>query len=141
MTDLADAPIRVSAVVVRDAAGRIVTVRKGGTQRFQLPGGKPDPGESPIDTAVRECAEEIGVELDPDRLHLLGTFRAPAANEAGRDVEGVVYTSPDTNAAAGATASGEIAEIRLLDPAARPLPDDLAHLLRDHVLPALTAAN
>jgi len=49
-----DRVIRVSAVVLRNAAGEVLTVRKRNTSRFMLPGGKPDPGETPAETAVRE---------------------------------------------------------------------------------------
>ncbi|MFD0994412.1 8-oxo-dGTP pyrophosphatase MutT (NUDIX family) [Pseudoclavibacter chungangensis] len=132
------APIRVSAVVLRDARGRIVTVRKRGTSRFQLPGGKPEAGESAADAAVRECAEETGVALEPAALVPLGRFSAPAANEAGRDVQGDVFASTEPGAAERVSALAEIEEVRLLDPSL-PLPDDLAPLLRDHVLPALRA--
>src|SRR5690606_39457168 len=61
------AVIRVSAVVLRDGAGRVLTGRKRGTARFMFPGGKPEPGETPAQTAVRETREERGVELDGDR--------------------------------------------------------------------------
>ncbi|MBP6684877.1 MAG: NUDIX domain-containing protein, partial [Leucobacter sp.] len=73
--------IRVSAVVIRDPEGRVLNVRKRGTSMLMLPGGKPEPGEDPRDTAIREFAEELGVQLDPLRLRGLGEFRSPAANE------------------------------------------------------------
>ncbi|QCB95148.1 NUDIX domain-containing protein [Cellulomonas shaoxiangyii] len=128
--------IRVSAVVLRDAAGSVLTVRKRGTHRFMLPGGKPEPGESPAQTAVREAAEEVGATLDLEHLRELGTYRAAAANEAGQEVVGTVFEHPGVHAVAPA---GEIEELRWLDPAG-PLPDDLAPLLAEHVLPALARA-
>lgn len=130
--------IVVSAVVLRDERGHLVTVRKRDTTRFQLPGGKPEPGESAAEAAVRECVEGTGLALDVDELVPLGRFSAPAANEAGRDVLGDVFVWPGTAAARRVRALAEIAEIRPLDPDG-PLPDDLAPLLRDHVLPALRA--
>jgi len=36
--------IRVSAVVLRDAQGRVLMVRKRGTSMWMNPGGKPEPG-------------------------------------------------------------------------------------------------
>lgn len=125
--------IRVSAVVLRRASGEVLTVRKRGTHRFMLPGGKPEPGESPARTAVREAFEEVGAVLDESRLRELGTFRAAAANEAGHEVVGTVFEHPAVTVTAPA---GEIEELRWLDPAAA-LPDDLAPLLAGHVLPAL----
>jgi 8-oxo-dGTP diphosphatase len=54
--------VGVSAVVVRDGAvlvGRRIGSHGGGTWAF--PGGKPDPGEHPRDTAARELLEETGL--------------------------------------------------------------------------------
>ncbi|UYP19166.1 NUDIX domain-containing protein [Rhodococcus sp. Z13] len=126
--------IRVSAVVLRDADGQVLTVRKRNTSRFMLPGGKPDPGETPAETAVRECAEELGATLSLDALRLVGVFDAEAANEPGYRLEGTVYEHPLVEIGG---AAAEIAETRWLDPAVLPLPGDLAPLLEHHVLPAL----
>lgn len=126
--------VEVSAVVLRNASGALLTVRKRGTARFMLPGGKPEPGESAQATAVRECREELGVDLAPGDLRRLGSFRAAAANEPELDVVAEVFEHP---AAAGLAPSGEIAELRWLDVDARPLPIDLAPLVADHVLPAI----
>lgn len=125
--------IRVSAVVLRRPTGEVLTVRKRGTHRFMLPGGKPEPGETPAQTAVREAFEEVGAVLDESRLRELGTFRAAAANEPGQEVEGTVFEHPGV---AEVTPGGEIAELRWLDPAVE-LPDDLAPLLQERVLPLL----
>ncbi len=128
--------IRVVGVVLRDAAGRVLTVRKRGTRRFMLPGGKPEGDETPDQTAVRECAEELGASLEPASLRLLGRFEAAAANEPGHRIESTVLVYPDLPPHARAA---EIAELRWLDPTA-PLPADLAPLLADHVVPALLRA-
>lgn len=131
------AVIHVSAVVLRRQSGEILTVRKHGTHRFMLPGGKPEPGETPARTAVREAYEEVGAVLDEALLRELGTFRSAAANEVGHEVVGTVFEHPGvTDAAPG----GEIAEVRWLDPTGR-LPDDLAPLLEECVLPALAGTH
>ena len=132
-SDLATPDLVVSAVVLRDASGRIVTVRKAGTQRFMLPGGKPEPGETAAQAAMRECAEELGLALDPSLLTSLGVFTADAANEPGLTLEGSVFEHPLEGEP---RAAAEIAELRWLDPL-RPLPSDLAPLLEHHVLPML----
>jgi len=129
--------IVVSAVVLRDARGRILTVRKAGTQRFMLPGGKPEPGETAAQAAIRECAEELGLALEPGRLTALGVFMADAANEPGLTLEGSVFEHP---LAGEPRAAAEIAELRWLDPS-QPLPDNLAPLLEHHVLPMLGVAS
>jgi 8-oxo-dGTP diphosphatase len=125
--------IVVSAVCVFDDAGRLLTVRKRGTDMFMHPGGKPEAGESPAQTASRELEEEVWIVLAPEALALLGTWLADAANEPATQIEATVFTAPGTWSA---RPSAEIAEIRWLDLAAD-LPDDLAPLLTDHVLPAL----
>ena len=125
--------IVVSAVCVFDESGRLLTVRKRGTDKFMHPGGKPETGETAAQTAARELAEEVGIVLAADELVLLGIWFADAANEAATRIRATVFTAPGVWRA---RPSAEIAEIRWLDPAAD-LPDDLAPLLTDHVLPAL----
>lgn len=132
----AEAPLRskivVSAVVLRNEAGEVLTVRKRGTQRFMFPGGKPEPGETTAQTAIRETREELGVELDAAQLVHLGDFETDAANEPGHTVVASVFAHPGV---AGAVASGEIEELAWVAPDADR--DDLAPLLRDAVFPAL----
>lgn len=127
--------ITVSAVVMRRGDGSILTVRKRGTDRFMLPGGKPEPGEDAAAAAVRECFEELGARLGPDDLDLLGAFRAPAANEDGHEVEGTVFVAR-SQAPLDLDAAAEIEELRWLD-ASAVLPGDLAPLLEHRVLPLL----
>lgn len=129
--------IVVSAVVLRDEAGRILTVRKRGTDRFMLPGGKPEPGETPLETAAREVGEELQITLNPDDLALIGVVRAAAANEAGFQVEGTTYRALSPVVADDLAAAAEIEEIRWLDVTVEPLPDDLAPMLVEQVLPML----
>lgn len=120
----------VSAIAfVRD--GQVLTVRKRGTSRFMLVGGKLEPGEPAREAAVREAREEVG--LDVDDLTLLGHYRAAAANEPGHVVVSTVFTAhlPGTPVAAA-----EIAELRWM-PIAGDDHADLAPLLEHHVLPAL----
>jgi 8-oxo-dGTP pyrophosphatase MutT (NUDIX family) len=128
--------IRVSAVVITDPAGRVLTVRKRGTDRFMFPGGKPEPGESPAQTALREAREELGVDLDGAALTFVGTFLAAAANEPGQMVEAAVFSHPFVEVG---RPRAEIAELVWYEPGAAT--DRLAPLLAEHVLPALAAVN
>ena len=73
--------VGVVGAVIRDDRGRLLTVRKRGTQRFMLPGGKPEPGEDDATALARELREELGVTVISARL--LGRFEAEAANELG----------------------------------------------------------
>jgi 8-oxo-dGTP diphosphatase len=116
--------IRVSAVVLLRPDGAALAVRKAGTRMFMFPGGKPEPGESPLDTAVREVAEETGIRLRPQELVSLGVQEAAAANEAGfRVVADVFALSRPLARFEVPEAADEIHELTWLDPAAPQAPD------------------
>ena len=125
------ASIRIAAVALI-RGGDILLVRKRGSRRFMLPGGKYAPGESARDCAVREVEEEIGVRLAPADLDELSEFSAPAANEPGRQVSGRIFV---TAFAGEARARAEIEDV-VWRPVGGDGPD-LAPLLRLAVLPAL----
>ena len=66
LLDSLDPNIRnaVRAVIIRDS--RILLIRKeyeDGSQRFALPGGAQDPGETLTTALDRECREEIGTDV------------------------------------------------------------------------------
>lgn len=111
----------VSAVVLRDASGRLLTVRKRGTVAFMLPGGKLEPGESPRDAALREVAEELGLTLDPGRLAFVGEFDTEAANEPGHRLRSFVFAAED--AVAKARPKAEIDAARWVEPDALTVDD------------------
>lgn len=132
--------LTITAVCLRDDDGALLTVRKRGTERFMLVGGKLDPGETPAGAAVREVAEEVGLRLGTAQLRLLGQFEAPAANEAATWVRSTVFTAPLTGRP---QPQAEIEQLRwqpLDDASVAALPPDLAPLLREHVIPALRRA-
>lgn len=56
----------VGAAIVRD--GRVLAARRTtppeAVGRWELPGGKVEPGESPDEALVREIAEELGVPIE-----------------------------------------------------------------------------
>ncbi len=65
----------------------IEKLRGHGAGRINGPGGKPEPAETPVDCAIRETVEEVGVRpLDP---RLAGVFRF--VDEEDADWLGYVY--------------------------------------------------
>jgi 8-oxo-dGTP diphosphatase len=126
--------IKVVAALIRDHDGRVLLVRKRGTQAFMQPGGKRDFGEDDITALSREVAEEIGCGVVPASVRALGEFDAIAANEPGFRVRANVYAVDVTGQIAP---SREIDEVIWIDPAAPPdIP--IAPLTRDHILPLAT---
>lgn len=124
--------IHVSAAIITDATGRVLVVRKHGTERFMQPGGKPEAGETAAQTLTRELHEELGLRIDEHALRPLGVFVADAANEPGHRV---IATAFATNAEPGdVQVQAELAELRWITPAdAASLP--LAPLSEEHLLP------
>jgi 8-oxo-dGTP diphosphatase len=124
--------IHVSAAVILDADRRVLVVRKQGTTRFMQPGGKPERGETPAETLIRELHEELGLELAPADLEPLGVFVSAAANEPDHRVVADAFVV--TIGAAEPVAQAELAELRWITPAdAETLP--LAPLSVEHLLP------
>lgn len=124
--------VTVSAVAFLNQNNELLTVRKRNSQRFQLPGGKPDDGETPVETAIREVREETGIELPSSALTSLGRWLGEAANDDADQVCADLYLA---DGLWQARPQAEIAELRWI-----PLDADgpeLAPLLRDFLLPTL----
>lgn len=122
--------IRVVAALLTDEAGRLLLVRKRGTDRFMQAGGKPEPGETPKQALLRELEEELGLVLEPEALLPVGAFATRAANEAGHRLEADVFRSVVT---APVEPRAEIEELRWATAAEAAALGDrlapLAHLL------------
>ena len=58
--------------------GRLLSTRSRGKDRYYLPGGKREAGETDQQTLLREIREELTVALDPASLAHIGTWEAPA---------------------------------------------------------------
>ncbi|MNI30577.1 hypothetical protein D3C73_844290 [compost metagenome] len=58
--------------------GQILCARSKGKDIYYLPGGKRDPGETDVDTLLREIEEELSVRIKPETISYFGTFEAAA---------------------------------------------------------------
>jgi mutator protein MutT len=81
-----EAPVvAVGGVLVRD--GRVLLIRRGKAplrDRWTIPGGRVELGETLVEALVREMAEETALRVEP--VELLTIF-----DRIERDAEGVVY--------------------------------------------------
>ncbi|MDE2302180.1 MAG: NUDIX domain-containing protein [Sphingomonadales bacterium] len=127
--------IRIAAALIDDGAGRLLLVRKAGTEWFMQAGGKIEDGESPVSALRRELGEEIGLVLAEGDMHHLGSYSTPAANEPGHTVEAEIFHVRSRHDPA--MQSGIEEAVRVDHGAAIALP--LAPLTRDHILPLFRA--
>ncbi|GLV27399.1 NUDIX hydrolase [Sphingobium sp. TomTYG45] len=123
--------IRIAAALIDDTDGRLLLVRKSGTEWFMQAGGKIEGGETAVEALIRELQEEISLTVNSGEVKYLGRFSAPAANEIQSVVDAEVFHirtfhKPEI--------SSEIAEAVWLHAAqADSIP--LAPLTRDYILP------
>ncbi|HEY7257977.1 MAG TPA: NUDIX hydrolase [Gaiellales bacterium] len=104
-----------AAVVLRDADGRVLLVKENyGRRRWGLPGGEMALGESPGAAAIRETAEETGLEVELAQLVAVYFLRTERPGLRfifeGTIVRGAPTLQP----------GGEIAEIEWFSPSALP---------------------
>lgn len=67
---------KIAFIEIRD--GQILSTRSKGKEKYYIPGGKRDPGETDEETLVREVKEELDVEIDKSSIEYVGTFKAQA---------------------------------------------------------------
>jgi 8-oxo-dGTP pyrophosphatase MutT (NUDIX family) len=123
--------LRIAAAYLHRADGRTLLVRKRGTTAFMQPGGKIEPGETPLHALIRELREELNFTFAPATALHVGQFSSPAAHEPGYWVTADLFR---IRTAAEFLPAAEIEEIIWIDPMA-PGELELAPLTRDHVLP------
>lgn len=66
--------VAVSAVV-RDSAGRVLMIHRTDNDKYSIPGGGLEIGESVADAVVREVKEETGIDVEVTKL--VGVFSNP----------------------------------------------------------------
>jgi 8-oxo-dGTP diphosphatase len=131
VTESDDGSLVVAAAVIIRSGRLLVVSKTAAPDVFYLPGGKPDPGEQPLDCLGRELAEELGVGIES--AEPFAEVRAPAALE-GVPMWMTVFLARLTGVPAPAA---EIASLRFW-------PRDgglaLAPAVRDCVIPRLRDA-
>jgi 8-oxo-dGTP pyrophosphatase MutT (NUDIX family) len=111
------------AAIIRDEAGRVLLQRRAQDGCWSLPAGAIDPGESPAEAIVRECLEETGLRVRPERV--LGVFGGADGYRAelpgGDRVEytAIVFACQVLGGTLGGR-DGETAELAFFHPADRP---------------------
>jgi 8-oxo-dGTP pyrophosphatase MutT (NUDIX family) len=119
------------AVLPRDPDGRILFVRIADTGQWATIGGSVEPDESPADAAVREAAEEAGVEvaLGP----ILGVVGGPdfRLTYPNGDQTSYVTTAFDATVVSGTPRpdGDETVDVGWWQPAALPI-DEMSHFTR-----------
>jgi len=125
----------VVGAALLDGEGRVLAAQRAAPPelagRWEFPGGKVEPGESETAALVRECREELGVEVELD---------ARLGEDLPVELGGAVLRVWTGRIVAGTLAATEHAALRWLDPAEldevdwlpadRPLLDALRPLLR-----------
>ncbi|WP_410626350.1 NUDIX hydrolase [Amycolatopsis sp. cmx-8-4] len=92
--------------------GRILSTRSRGKDVYYLPGGKREPGETDVQTLVREVREEVSVAITEPTIAPAGVFEAQADGKAsGVVVRMTCFTAEYTGTL---VASSEIEEITWL---------------------------
>ena len=96
-------PVHVVAAVLRDARGRILLARRTAGRdlagAWEFPGGKVEPGETPVQALARELREELGIEIQgaeplvsvpqayPGKRIVLDVYDVPAFVGSARGLE------------------------------------------------------
>jgi 8-oxo-dGTP diphosphatase len=120
---------KIAWIHVRD--GKILSTRSHGKDVYYIPGGKREPGETDLETLIREIDEELAVAIVATTATHLGTFRAQAHGHAdGITVQMTCYTADHQGQP---TPNSEIAELVWLTYADRDQVSPVDQIIFDHL--------
>ena len=93
--------------------GKILSTLSKGKDTYYIPGGKREGNETDGETLVRECKEELTIDINKDTIKYYGTFEAQAHGKA----EGILVkmTCYMADFDGELKADSEIQEIKWLD--------------------------
>ncbi len=102
---------KIALIYVKD--GQILSTLSKGKDTYYLPGGKRELNETDEQTLIRECKEELTIDIKEDTIKYYGTFKAQAHGKAeGIMVKMTCYTAEFIGEI---KPSSEIQEIRWLN--------------------------
>lgn len=116
---------------IRLEDGRILSTRSRGKDVYYLPGGKREPGETDLQTLIREIREELDVAIAPASATYAGTFQAQAHGHP--DGIAVRMTCYSADYQGTLTPSSEIDELIWLNYADRDRVSPVDQVIFDHL--------
>lgn len=93
--------------------GEILSTLSKGKDTYYIPGGKREGNETDEETLIRECKEELTIDIKKDTIKYYGTFEAQAHGKAEGILVKMTCYMADFNGQL--EASSEIQEIKWLD--------------------------
>ena len=75
---------KIAFIYVKD--GKILSTLSKGKDTYYIPGGKREENETDEETLIRECKEELTIEINKNTIKYYGTFQAQAHGKA----EGII---------------------------------------------------
>ena len=102
---------KIALLYLKD--GKILSTLSKGKDTYYIPGGKRETGETDEETLIRECKEELSIDIKKDTIKYYGTFSAQAHGKA----EGILVkmTCYMADFDGELKANSEIQEIRWLN--------------------------
>lgn len=102
---------KIAFIYIKD--GKILSTLSKGKDTYYIPGGKREGLEKDEETLIRECKEELTIDIIKDTIKYYGTFEAQAHGKS----EGILVkmTCYRADFSGEIKASSEIQEIRWLD--------------------------
>ena len=102
---------KIAFIYLKD--GKILSTLSKGKDTYYIPGGKRENNETDEEALIRECKEELSIEIKESTITYYGTFKAQAHGKAeGVIVKMTCYTAEFDGEL---HADSEIQEIRWLD--------------------------
>ncbi len=93
--------------------GKILSTKSKGKDKYYIPGGKRELGETDEQTLIREISEELSVDIIPKSMQYVGTFKAQSdGQKKGIIVKMTCYKAKYSGAL---KANSEIEEIKWLN--------------------------